>query len=149
MMQQITVFHEHGRFAGWPANYGIWSWGDEVVLGFTVGYLQAGSQFHARDKTKPFVAMQARSMDGGESWSVGPMPCRTPGNRGLSADEHVITALQVGNTLDGIHAPAAVKGGVDFTSLDFAFMCARSGLKAGARSWFYITQDRCRSWQGP
>ena len=28
-------------------------------------------------------------------------------------------------------------------------MCGRTGLKAGARSWFYTSTDRCRSWQGP
>ena len=29
--------------------------------------------------------MQARSLDGGLTWQVGPAPCRTPGNRALSA----------------------------------------------------------------
>ena len=34
-MRQVTVYREPGRFAGWPANYGIWCWGDEIVVGFT------------------------------------------------------------------------------------------------------------------
>ena len=59
-MQHITVYRDPNRYAGWPANYGIWSWGDEIVAGFTVGYPNPQGGFHARDRTWPFVAMQAR-----------------------------------------------------------------------------------------
>jgi hypothetical protein len=38
---------------------------------------------------------------------------------------------------------------VDFTHPDFALLCARTGLHAGAVSWFYLSTDRCRTWQGP
>lgn len=149
MMQHITIFREEGRYAGWPANYGIWGWGDEIVVGFTLGHLQPNGQFHPRDKTKPFVTMQARSVDGGLSWDVQPLPASIPGNGGLSADEHVIPALQVGPVLDGEGGPRPCVEEFDFTHPDGAFLCARSGLKAGARSWFYVSQDRCHSWQGP
>ncbi len=40
-------------------------------------------------------------------------------------------------------------GDVNFTHPDFALMCARTGLTAGARSSFYLSTDRCKSWQGP
>ena len=61
-MLDVTIFREPGRYGGWPANYGIWAWGDEVVAGFTVGYTLAKPdiEFHARDRDKPFVTMQAR-----------------------------------------------------------------------------------------
>ena len=36
-----------------------------------------------------------------------------------------------------------------FSHPDFALMCARSGLRAGSISWFYVSTDRCHSWQGP
>ena len=88
-MEHITIYREPGRYAGWPANYGIWAWGDEIVVGFTAGYHDPAGGFHCCDRNRPFVAMQARSLDGGRSWDVGPTPCRTPGGRGLSADEHV------------------------------------------------------------
>ena len=88
-MEHVTIYREPGRYAGWPANYGIWAWGDEIVVGFTVGYHDPAGGFHARDRNRPFVAMQARSLDGGRTWDVAPTPCRTPGGRGLSADEHV------------------------------------------------------------
>jgi hypothetical protein len=38
VLQQIKVYSEPGRFAGWPANHGIWSWGDELLVGFSRGY---------------------------------------------------------------------------------------------------------------
>ena len=46
-MQHVTVYREPGRYAGWPANYGIWSWGDEVVVAFTAGYPRDDAGFHA------------------------------------------------------------------------------------------------------
>src|SRR5260370_31746083 len=33
----VVVYGEKGRFGGWPANHGIWSWGDEILVGFSAG----------------------------------------------------------------------------------------------------------------
>lgn len=148
-MKHVTVYRETDRFAGWPANYGVWSWGNEIALGFTMGYTDLQGGFHARDKERPFVNMQARSMDGGETWDVIPMPCKTPGNRGLSADEHMNEGLRVGEVLDGEHAPTDCPDNVDFSHPDFALMCARTGLGPGVCSFWYYSQDRCQSWKGP
>lgn len=150
-MKHVVVHCEMGRFGGWPANYGIWSWGDEIVLGFTYGYMDTDGSFHARDRSKPFVNMQARSLDGGESWDVVPMPCKTPGNRGLSADEHMLPdmGLRVEEAMDGEHAPTHFPGGLDLTQPDFALMCAKTGLARGVQSFWYYSTDRCVSWQGP
>jgi hypothetical protein len=148
-VMHVEVYREKGRFAGWPANYGIWGWGDEIVLGFTVGYTDPEGGFHARDKTRPFVNMQARSVNGGESWDVVPMPCKTPGGRGLSADEHMNEGLWVGEVLDGENGPVDCLGGVHFSHPDFALMCAKTGLRPGVRSFWYYSMDRCRSWEGP
>ena len=113
-MQHNTIYHEPGRFAGWPANYGIWSWKNEIVVGFTLGHMDPAGGFHARDKSRPFVPMQARSLDGGVSWSVEPTPCQTPGGRGLSADEHMRPELHVGQTLDDQDVLPTCPGGIDF-----------------------------------
>ena len=87
--------------------------------------------------------MQARSMDGGMSWEVGEAPYVSPGSSGVSADEHMKPGMGVGDDLVGLlDSP----GGFDFDQPDFAIMCARSGLKTGARSWFYISTDRCNTW---
>jgi len=150
-MQHVTVYREKGRYAGWPANYGIWSWGDEIVVGFTLGYPKAEGGFHARDKNRPFVAMQARSLDGGQTWQVQETPCRTPGNRGFSADEHMRPDLGTRHALESgmENIPVECPGGIHFAHPDFALMCARTGLGAGTVSWFYTSYDRCRSWDGP
>ena len=148
-MQHIPIYREAGRYAGWPANYGIWAWGDEIVVGFTVGYHNREGGFHTRDRDRSFITMQARSLDGGQTWQVQPFPALTPGGRPLSADEHMRPDMGLGQVLEAEDAPAPCPGSVDFTQPDFALMCARSGLRAGAVSWFYLSGDRCCTWQGP
>ena len=148
-MKHITIYRKPGSFAGWPANYGMWSWDDEIVVGFTAGSMNPDGGFHARDTSKPFVAMQARSLDGGETWVTQATPCETPGGRGLSADEHVVPELQVGKVLENEDLLPWRTDDINFTHPEFALMCGRSGLADGAVSWFYVSQDRCHTWQGP
>lgn len=69
----VLVFREEGRFAGWPANHGIWSWGDEILVRFNVGWLeQKGEKEHAYDANAPIGPefVWSRSMDGGLTWKV-------------------------------------------------------------------------------
>ena len=144
LMQQVTIFLKEGRYGGWPANYGIWSWGDEIVVGFTLGYLKVGAGFHARDTGRPFMPMQARSLDGGQTWAVRATPCRTPGDRGLSADEHMSLGLGAQQALDAgmKNAPGDCPGQIDLLHPDFALMCGRSGLHAKATSWYHPLRSR-------
>jgi len=67
--KQVIVFSEKGRFGGWPANGGIWSWGDEILVAFTNAVYKENLLHHSVDETKPSLSALARSMDGGESWS--------------------------------------------------------------------------------
>ena len=147
-MQQITIFRDPARYAGWPANYGIWSWGREIVLSFTVGFPGLSAGLHARDKSRPFINVQARSLDGGLSWEIEPFTGRIPGERGLSADEHVNADLSLEAALPATPLPGP-PAPIDFNQPDLALMCARTGLQPGARSFWYVSQDRCRSWAGP
>jgi hypothetical protein len=39
-IKHINVYAEIGRFGGWPANHGIWAWGDEILVGFSAGYFK-------------------------------------------------------------------------------------------------------------
>ena len=149
-MKHGIVHKKSGHFAGWPANYGIWSWGDEIVVGFSFGkHRDRGEHMHSIDPDHPVLGMQARSLDGGETWDVIEVPARTPGNKGMSADEHMNDVLGIGN-LDGLeNAPQPCQGGINFEHPDFALMCSRNGLHEGAQSWFYVSYDRCHSWEGP
>ncbi len=36
------MYFNSGRFGGWPTNHGIWSWGNEIVVGFSAAH------FHVR-----------------------------------------------------------------------------------------------------
>jgi hypothetical protein len=146
--QQVTIFRQPGRYGGWPANYGIWSWGDEIVAGFTIGYHSDEGRFHARDKARPFINMQARSLDGSQSWTVEDFPGARPGGRGLSADEHMNPGLHLAEVIDRPGATQPSPGGFDLSHPDFGIMGARAGLTT-VRSFFYITTDRACSWQGP
>jgi hypothetical protein len=145
-MQHVVVYKEQGRFAAWPANYGIWSWGREIVVGFTVGAHKTNPGFHAIDRSKPVQTMQARSLDGGLSWQVGPTPACVGGRKMLSADEHQVDALKLAKQVDELPPHP---GSADFTHPGFALLCARTGLRAGAVSWFYTSIDRCHTWDGP
>lgn len=149
--RDVIVYREPGRYAGWPANYGIWSWGDEIVVGFTAGYPKEDAGFHARDKDRPFITMQARSLDGGSSWQAHRMPIRTPGNRGVSADEHMRPDLGAAYAIQhGMeNAPVDCPGGINLAHPDLALLCARTGLGAGTLAFFYVSTDRCHTWEGP
>ena len=75
--RHVLVYREPGRFAGWPANHGMWSWGDEILVGFSRGYYKDRGQFHHINKEKPEEFLLARSQDGGANL-VG----RSPPSRG-------------------------------------------------------------------
>ena len=151
-MEHVVVYREPGKFAGWPANYGMWIWGDEIVVGFTQCTQLPKAGFHTRDRTQPSYPMQARSLDGGRTWQPAiRTPAPSPGHRGFSADEHMIPELRVARAIEQGLEPRlrACPGGVDFTGPNFAMMVARTGLGGGTVAWFYLTEDRGHTWQGP
>ncbi len=116
-----TVYFSEGRFAGWPANNGVWSWGDEIVVGFTLGYYKYAGGGHPIDRERPSGPMQARSMDGGQTWNI-----ETPSYLKEDGKER---------------EPVQLREAVDFTNPDFA---------ARFRSnRFYYSYDRCHTWEGP
>ena len=39
--QHIALYRKPGRYADWPANYCIWSWQEEIVVSFTLGFHDA------------------------------------------------------------------------------------------------------------
>ncbi len=70
--RHLKVFYEKSRFAGWPAGNGIWQWGNEILVGFKLGYLAPPETqgLHQIDRVRPWSSMLARSLDGGETWLV-------------------------------------------------------------------------------
>ena len=66
--QHRFVYKESGQFAGWPANGGIWHWGDEILVRFQIGTYDNSGGGHAIARDKPSRQILARSLDGGETW---------------------------------------------------------------------------------
>jgi hypothetical protein len=149
--EHVVVYRESGKFAGWPANYGMWAWGEEIVVGFTQCTHLTRAGFHARARDLPAYPLQSRSLDGGHTWTTIRTPAPSPGGCGFSADEHMIPALKVATAIEqGLGPlPGPCPGTIDFTGPNFAMMCARTGLGGGTTAWFYLSDDRAHTWQGP
>lgn len=137
------VYAEPKRFGGWPANFGVWSWGNEILCGFARGHFKDnGIGFHAIDHDKPEEHLLARSMDGGETWVI-----ENPAEQGA--------LIPVGKGLHGITPPGLKEkpwlecpGGIDFSQPNFV-MTFRMLDHHGAPSRFSYSTDRGKTWQGP
>ena len=99
-------------------------------------------------KAGPLSICRRAALDGGNNWQTENFNGQQPGNRGLSADEHVDDNLRLSEVLDRC-PPTIPPEPLNFAHPDFALMAARTGLARGVRSFFYVSYDRCRSWQGP
>jgi hypothetical protein len=76
-MRHIKVYSEHGKFAAWPANHGLWACENEILVGFKLGdflpvQIIEGRARHFLDGSQPVPSVQARTNDGGETWSLEP-----------------------------------------------------------------------------
>jgi hypothetical protein len=141
--RQVRVYAEPGRFGGWPANHGIWSWGDEILVGFSSGYFKDnGPDRHAIDHDRPEEHLLARSLDGGETWTI-----ENPAAQGA--------LIPVGTALHGVTPPGLNErpledcpGGIDFAHPDFAMTIRMTDVSVGP-SRFYYSTDRGHNWRGP
>jgi hypothetical protein len=138
----VVVARAPGRYGGWPANHGIWSWGDEILVGFSWGHMRSGGAEggHPIDRGQPEEHMLARSLDGGRTWThekaAGLTPPPAPGHiAGVPTDK-------------GGKAPVALTAPIDFTAPGFALTARMSDIHVGP-SWFFFTTDKGRSWSGP
>ena len=141
--RHVAVYAVDGRFGGWPANHGIWSWGNEIVVGFSAGqYKDLGPTRHAIDRDLPEEHLLARSRDGGETWSI-----ENPGKRGMLVGTK---GMRHGTVPPDVREPDPIDcpGAIDFTHPDFA-LTARMANKDTGESRFYVSTDRARSWSGP
>lgn len=145
-----VVYRRPRTFAGWPANYGLWAWGDELVFVFATGRLGKQSEnLHLEDQHHAFAAAQARSLDGGLTWLAEPFRGHVPGARSLSADEHVTKDLEAGPNVDPARDLTTLHIPIDFEDDEQVVMAARTGTSGRSISWFYVSSDRARSWKGP
>ncbi len=138
----VIVYKEDGRFGGWPANHGMWIWGDEILVGFSRGYYKNLGDRHHIDRDKPEQHHLARSLDGGKTWKI-----EDPQEKGM--------LIPQGEALHGTELPdmkpipaKECPGGIDFTHPDFAMTIRMSSANTG-ESRFYYSYDRGHNWEGP
>ncbi len=142
-VENVDVYRVPGRFGGWPANHGIWSWGDEILVGFGAGYYQdLGTERHNIDHGKPEEHLLARSLNGGRTWKI-----ENPAAQGA--------LIPVGKALHGVTPPGLVEkpwqdcpGDINFKHPDFAMTLRMTDADIGP-SRFYYSLDRGHNWQGP
>ncbi len=142
-LRHVVVYSEPGRFGGWPANHGIWSWGNEILVGFSRGtFRDLGPERHAIDRDAPEEHLLARSLDGGETWSL-----EFPAQEG--------SLIPVGKSLHGKTPPGLTErpwsdspGSLPFTHPDFAMTLRMTDVHLGP-SRFYYSTDRGHHWLGP
>ena len=138
-VKHVIVYEESGRYAGWPANHGIWSWGNEIVVGFERGYFLDNSRGHDIDYSKPAQHVLARSLDAGETWTIEqPAGLQPPPN------------TKVANVPTGPDGPPLrdCPGGYDFGNPDFVMTFRMTSHQHGP-SHYYFSDDRAKSWDGP
>jgi hypothetical protein len=118
-VEHVIVYHEPGYLNAWPANNGIWIWGDEILVGFVKATFLYDVLKHSFDRSQPSYSILARSLDGGYTWAV-----EDPDNF-------------VG---DG-KRPVSLNHQINFTHPDFAMRVANVEL--------YYSYDRGKTWNGP
>jgi hypothetical protein len=130
VLKHVLIYREKGRFGGWPANHGIWSWGNEILVGFSAGYFkQRRWMYHQADPDKPEVPAFARSLDGGESWTVQERP------------EQLLPRW-------GGKPGAPLAQAVDFAHPDLAMTLRFNDVDKGPTIYWY-SLDRGHNWSGP
>ena len=140
--RHVVVFGAEGKFGGWPANHGIWNWGDEILVGFSTGIHKDLGERHNIDREKPEHHVLARSTDGGETWGI-----EHPQDQGMLVNAG---GMRHGTT-DPRHTeaePVAITEAIDFSHPDFC-MTLRFADVDGGTSRLYYSYDRGHSWRGP
>ena len=137
-IQHKVVFSEGERFAGWPANNGIWVWENEILVGFVEADYKETKGLHTYDPTSA-KNKYARSKDGGKTWTIE------------DAYEHGQTAWAHDNNVsdDKAELPVALVDGIDdFTNPNFIITFQRHNNHNGP-THFYYSNNRGVEWQGP
>ena len=135
----VIVYKEAGRFGGWPANHGVWSWGNEILVGFEAGYFRTNERGgHAIDYTRPAEHVLARSLDGGQTWTIEkPAGLKPPPG-----------ALQAGVPTEGGQPVSGLTKAIDFSKPGFILTSRMADIHVGP-SRFYYSYDKGKTWSGP
>lgn len=130
------IYYKDGDFAAWPANNGIWTWDNEILVGF-VQAKHTEKSGHTYDHNTASYKY-ARSKDGGLTWAIE------------DAYEKGITGYICSNPKPRYEVEPAtdLRESLDFTHPDFAMTFLRASNDTGP-SCFYYSYNRGNQWYGP
>jgi hypothetical protein len=119
--QHVTAYSNTGVFAAWPANRGLWCFGPDLLLGFTVARWTGGNapSDHCFDAEQGTTFLFARSGDGGRSWFT-----------------------------QGVRVEHRNHGPLDFFHPGFGLATFMESYTGGTSS-YYVTTDAGETWNGP
>lgn len=132
--ENFVVYENPREFAGWPANEGLWAWGNELLAAFEVAQYDEHDKDHNIDRNSPKRIQFARSLDGGKTWKAESHP-------EIGPPEYLGDPDRFKQKSPETKAPTACPGGIDFADPNFAMKVRGSE--------FYTSTDRGRSWAGP
>ncbi len=128
--RHVLVYREPGRFGGWPANHGIWAWGNEILVGFSAAWFEnKAADRHQANSQKPEEPRLARSLDGGETWTIEAPPSLLPPEQGGAAVRPLAEPI-------------------DFAKPGFVLTLRYTDIHKGPSRLFY-SYDKGKSWRGP
>ena len=129
--RHVIVYYDPDAWAAVPANNGAngpwWQWGEEFLVGFTLGTFMKRKTSHQVDYDRPLRSWLARSTDGGANWR-----CWQP-------------ERYVGRSATPTTAPP----GLDFTSDGFLLRVVGNGYHAAEGCHWFCSFDRGAIWFGP
>lgn len=130
-VEHVVVYHEEGKFLGWPANNGAWSAdGVNMLVGFTHGDYKLIIDNHNIGGNQ--VSWLARSTDMGQTWE-GYDPIDFVGDFGK--EPKLLT----------------LENPIDFSHPQFAMRVVGTGYHGAhdERGHFFFSYNAGRSWNGP
>ena len=123
---------QEDKYFGWPANNGIWQWGDEILVGFTRGEYERrpGHSIGGIQES-----LFSRSSDGGETWEI-----YKPDNFMDGENERWVPSEK-----------KYLEKPIDFSHNGFAMRVFATGYHGNndPQGGFYYSYDRGLTWQGP
>ena len=139
----VVVARAPGRYGGWPANHGIWSWGDEILVGFSWGHMRSGGAERGHPIDRAAAGRAHARAQPGRRPDVEARKARGPRRRRRRpATSPACRPSKGGKAAVPLTAP------IDFTAPGFALTARMSDINVGP-SWFFYTTDKGRSWNGP
>ncbi|WP_181938017.1 MULTISPECIES: exo-alpha-sialidase [unclassified Arenibacter] len=137
-VEHIKVFYEPGMYAGWPANHGIWTWNNEILIGFVeASYKSTNRGLHTYDVSTA-KNKYARSLNGGATWKI--TDAYEIGQKAWGHDNNIPPK-------EAIKPILMAEPIEDFTDPGFLLTFLRHNNNDGP-SHYYYSSDKGTSWKG-